>query len=237
MFSAFRARAVLPVDEELLEELDVTTHFTREEILRLHRRFGALDASAHGTITGEQLFEMPELAHNQMRARLEEIWSDKTGGDITFRDFVTLLAPFARGCPRDQKFRFAFAVYDADGDGKLGEDDLRGLISSMLGGAPVASATAADAVTPMPATRASGASSGAGSRSAFGRPQGQAQGRLSTHSSARGDARALPVELVDKVLEGLFEEVDFDDDRTLSFEEWVKVVANTDIEAKLSLQL
>mmetsp|Transcript_23064 Transcript_23064/g.59251 ORF Transcript_23064/g.59251 Transcript_23064/m.59251 type:complete len:232 (+) Transcript_23064:90-785(+) len=231
MLTALTARAVVPVDAELLEELDVTTHFTRDEIMKLHRRFSGLDSGARGAITGSQLFEIPELAHNQMRARLEEMWSSKMAGDITFHDFVTLLAPFARACPRDQKFRFAFAVYDSDGDGKLGEDDLRALIYSLLGVPRAGPEAERDATTtPWPAGRASGTSFG--SRGASTTP-----GRLSTYTSSRADVRGLDSELVDKVLEGLFSEVDFDDDRTLSFEEWVKIVANTDIEAKLSLQL
>ena len=58
--------------------------------------------------------------------------SSGTGGDLEFQDFVRVLAPFAPKAPGDTKMRFAFQVYDFDGDGKLGRGDLTELMRVLL---------------------------------------------------------------------------------------------------------
>jgi len=52
--------------------------------------------------------------------------------DLTFEDFVYVLSPFAVGASADDKLRLAFAVYDFDGDGKLGDSDLQQLLRHLL---------------------------------------------------------------------------------------------------------
>ena len=52
--------------------------------------------------------------------------------DLSFKDFVAVLSPFAANATLDDKLRLAFAVYDFDGDGKLGEEDLMELLRQLL---------------------------------------------------------------------------------------------------------
>lgn len=212
------------IDEELLEELSVTTDFTREEIRRLHRRFIALDAAGAGVLTAAQVFEIPELAHNQMRARLEEVWSAELATDLDLRAFVRLLSPFALGCPREHKFRFAFKMHDADGDGKIGEEDVRGLIRSLLGTNAYAAAD----------VEAGGGGAHRPRRTATVAPAARAGATRRFASLAPAYATELDAELIDKVVENVYLEVDTDDDGMLSFEEWFKVVASTDIVSRLT---
>ena len=58
---------------------------------------------------------------------------DGSGGtDLSFRDFVNVLSPFAPGASGEEKVRLAFAVYDFDEDGVLGESDLTELMRTLL---------------------------------------------------------------------------------------------------------
>lgn len=217
MFSSLKVvAAAVAIDEELLEELAVTTYFTKDEIKRLHRRFATFDVTNQDRITAEQMFQIPELEFNQMRSRLEAIWAAELASDITFRNFVRMLSPFALNCPREHKFRFAFRVHDADGDGKIGEDDLRALIHALLGATELRRTANMEAglVEVLPA-------------SAFNTATVTPESALPQTSA--GD------NLIEAIIDQLYDEVDFDDDRTISFEEWVKVVANTDIVSKLTL--
>lgn len=211
----------LPLDDEVLDDLAVTTYFTREEIGKLYRRFLLLTEEDDQKLTPQQFFAMPELAHNQLRARLEVFWADDLSGGVSFSRFVRTLAPFAPGCPRDQKFRFAFRVQDADEDGMIGESDLRGILASLIGIA-----------RPSEADNEAGDARRGGGQSATVAPQDVV---LSRHQRAmESDANQ---ELIDTIVASVYEEVDFNDDRTISFEEWVRVIANTDIVSKLTINL
>lgn len=217
------AAGLPPIDEELLEELSVTTYFTRDEIRRLYTWFLQLGAtSSTGTITAEQLFRMPELAFNQMRSRLEEVWAEELAGRIDLRTMVRLLSPLARGCPRDVKIRFAFKIHDADGDGSIGEEDLRRLVRTLLG---VDDVDGADDKPDVEAGNSSAHGSGTSARVAPAPTEG-ADERTPAEETAL---------LVEKVVSTLLDELDSDTDRNLSFEEWVKVVANMDVVSKLTL--
>jgi Ca2+-binding EF-hand superfamily protein len=218
------------VDGELLEELAVTTFFTRDEIRHLQRRFQALDVANRHALSTAELFQLPVLEHNQMRARLEALWAVELKSDIGFGDFVRLLSPFALGCPREAKFRFAFKVHDADGDGKIGESDLRGLIRSLLG---ISAEGRGGAETDLEAGSAAAPVRAPASRAFASRAASVAPARPSRWVS-RIDARELDEQLIEKIMDNIYDEVDFDDDRTISFEEWVKVIANTDIVSKLT---
>jgi serine/threonine-protein phosphatase 2B regulatory subunit len=210
------------LDDEVLDDLAVTTYYTREEIAKLFRRFLLLTEDDDQKLTPQQFFAMPELAYNQMRSRLEVFWADDMSDGISFSRFVRLLAPFASGCPRDQKFRFAFRVQDADEDGQIGESDLRGIIASLLGTSRPRAPEGETADGRLHGDR----------QSATVAPQDVV---ISRHQVAlESDANQ---ELIDKIVASVYEEVDFNDDRTISFEEWVRVVANTDIVSKLTFNL
>lgn len=210
------------LDDEVLDDLAVTTYFTREEIGKLFRRFLLLTEEDDQKLTPKQFFAMPELAYNQMRARLEVFWADDMNGGISFSRFVRLLAPFAPGCPRDQKFRFAFRVQDADEDGQIGESDLRGIIASLIG-------------ISRPRDQGQEASGDKQSRSRQGATVAPQEVVITRNQAAlENDANQ---ELIDTVLANIYEEVDFNDNHTISFEEWVRVIANTDIVSKLTINL
>ncbi|KAJ1626963.1 hypothetical protein T492DRAFT_1028720 [Pavlovales sp. CCMP2436] len=230
---AFVRSTAPPIEEELLEALTVTTYFTHDEICRLHLRFAALDTSNSGRLTKDQLFKLPELEFNQMRARLEAIWATELALGVDFGEFVRLLSPFALGCPREQKFRFAFKVHDADGDGKIGEDDVRGMVSALLGrGAGGGRAPSLEEGPPGGLARQGRAV--LVTRAATVAPAQVGPGRRWSTGQVGGGGADLAEELFQKIMDSLCDEVDTDDDRAISFEEWTKVIANTDIVSKLS---
>lgn len=212
------------LSDELLEELTVTTSFTKGEIRRLHRRFVSLDAAGTGVISLASMFTLPELEFNQFKPRLKAMWQeDLKDSELSFGRFVRLLAPLAASCPREMKMRFAFRLYDFDEDGMIGVDDLRATIHMLILRELVPTGTfdTVDVRRPSrPLVRTSSA-----------RPS-----RIMSRRGSGGDAaRMLPSEMVDKVVDQVLMETDFDDDRAISFDEWQKVVSNSDIESKLTL--
>ena len=59
---------------------------------------------------------------------------DKDGNNkIDFQEFLSALNTLSFGQDRDVKLRFAFDVYDMDGDGKISNSDLFASVKMMVG--------------------------------------------------------------------------------------------------------
>ena len=146
MKKAYAATAASPeLDDETIDAISVVSAYEPTEIRALHAAFLKLDADAKGTIDEAQLLELPHFKHNPLgrrvvlatrpadRAKLAP--ADATGAAdaarISFRDFVLRLSVFAPATAYAAKLRLAFQVFDADGDKRLGRDDLQMLVRSL----------------------------------------------------------------------------------------------------------
>ena len=88
---------------EELEELELMSGFTKDEVIKLYRRFRTLDRTGDGTISEEELLRVPELAMNPMVERIVGYFgfgpqamrlSGKSATRINFTDFVKELSWF-----------------------------------------------------------------------------------------------------------------------------------------------
>lgn len=109
---------------------------------RPYRRFQRLDKDSDGKITTEDFLAVPELYTNPLVDRIIAIFDKQGTSEINFTDFVSTLSIFrppqlytkpnqlkedadnelAR--LRDAKLKFAFQIYDVDGDGFITYKDL-----------------------------------------------------------------------------------------------------------------
>ncbi|VDN29134.1 unnamed protein product [Gongylonema pulchrum] len=120
--------------------------FTRDQIdeyqaniLRLYKRFYALNplkvpTNMQGnrpaiiTLCFEEIEKMPELRENPFRRRICQVFSDDGAGNLTFDDFLDMFSVFSEMAPLQLKLKYAFRIYDFDGDDQLGHDDLSKMI-------------------------------------------------------------------------------------------------------------
>ncbi|KAI6192731.1 Calcium and integrin-binding family member 2 [Aphelenchoides besseyi] len=111
------------------------TFFTKKDILRLYKRFYALNPSKVGTnmqdsrtsiikLTFEEVEKMPELKENPFRRRICDVFSEDGYGNLTFDDFLDMFSVFSETAPLHLKLKYAFKIYDYDNDDQLGHDDL-----------------------------------------------------------------------------------------------------------------
>ena len=82
----------------------------------------------------DELMQLAYLQHNALAERVMALAPVRVSPDgrYTFRDFVMVLSAFAPKASYMVKLRYAFNVYDFDGDGKLGRDDLMQLLGSQV---------------------------------------------------------------------------------------------------------
>ncbi|XP_045603945.1 calcium and integrin-binding family member 2 [Procambarus clarkii] len=122
--------------EEQLEEYQACTFLTRKNILRAERIFRQLgggklpevvdrQCAARFTVPYTALDALTELKENPFRRRVCEVFSGERSASLTFDEFLEMFSVFSEAAPRDIKATYAFKVYDFDGDGFLGEEDLQ----------------------------------------------------------------------------------------------------------------
>merc|ERR1712133_39400 len=141
-----------------IDEITSETGFTKQQIERLYARFSSLDKQSHGFLTREDFLRIPELAINPLGDRIvhaffrdssnkDEEEGGKFGGAsekeiVNFPDFVRVLAHFRpikksaeknKMNSRVEKLRFAFRMYDLDGDDKISKEELLAVLTMMVG--------------------------------------------------------------------------------------------------------
>ncbi|KAH7666430.1 calcium and integrin binding family member 2 [Aphelenchoides avenae] len=124
---------------EQLDEYQDCTFFTKKDIMRLYKRFYALNpakvpSNMQGnrasivTLTLQEIEKIPELKENPFRKRICEVFSEDGNGNLTFDDFLDMFSVFSEMAPLQLKLKYAFRIYDFDGDDYLGHDDLSRMI-------------------------------------------------------------------------------------------------------------
>ncbi|KAH7645818.1 calcium-binding protein p22-like protein [Dermatophagoides farinae] len=114
------------------------------QIERLYSRFTSLDKGDNGTLGREDFLRIPELAINPLGDRIVQAFFSETDSfddRINFRQFMRILARFRpikknreiKLNSREDKLRFAFKMYDLDGDEKISRDELLAVLHMMVG--------------------------------------------------------------------------------------------------------
>ncbi len=113
---------------EEIEEICECTKLSQTEVKNLYLRFLRLDKSRTGKLNVDSLMMIPELAMNPLAPRLTAIFAESN-----FRQFAELIAVFSHRAEPQTKRDFLFRVYDIDGDGVIGRDDLTQVMQLLLG--------------------------------------------------------------------------------------------------------
>ena len=135
-------RGSYQTDNADIHRLQAATGFTVRQLEKLYSRFKYLDQSKTGNITREDFLRIHELAINPLADRIVEVFfRSHTDVSVDFRQFVMVLAKFQpyqetenrKINSREQKLRFAFKMYDRDGDGEITRSDLMVILRKMVG--------------------------------------------------------------------------------------------------------
>jgi len=156
------SRSSLSLTPDDIAEISQETGFTSSQIERLWSRFTSLDKQQKGFLTREDFLRIPELAINPLGDRIvhaffrdsakkndssdsfanDESSADGIGERVNFPDFVRVLAHFRplkknveknKLNGREEKLRFAFRMYDLDGDDRISKEELLAVLTMMVG--------------------------------------------------------------------------------------------------------
>ncbi|KAK6587704.1 hypothetical protein RS030_81260 [Cryptosporidium xiaoi] len=117
------------------ERLDLiqAANFTRRDLIQIYSRFKALDTNHNGELDPHELFEMPEIADNPLVKRVISVFDTNKDGKVSFVEFIIGLARLAVGTDPEEKMKFAFDIYDVNGDGWISNGELFKVMKMMVG--------------------------------------------------------------------------------------------------------
>lgn len=144
------SRASTNLQQDDIDEIQKETGFSTNQIIRLYSRFTSLDKNGNGHLVKEDFMCIPELAINPLASRIINLFCSQSSEDnpdqttsetVNFRQFVNTLARFrpvkTKGNnelnSRLQKLKFAFNMYDLDGDEKISRSELLAVLHMMVG--------------------------------------------------------------------------------------------------------
>nr|XP_019584820.1 PREDICTED: calcineurin subunit B type 2 [Rhinolophus sinicus] len=109
------------------------SHFNREEIRRLGKRFKKLDLDSSGALSVDEFLSLPGLQHNPLVQRVIQVFDRDGNGEVDFEEFVVGTSQFSVKGNQEEKLRFAFNIYDMDKDGYISNGELFQVLKMMVG--------------------------------------------------------------------------------------------------------
>ena len=123
---------------------------SEKELQKLYKNFSKIDKDKSGTLEPEEFFDIPgkfwtsiiqywsrstctELANNPLVKRVIAVLDKNKDGNISFLEFVQGLNSLSAGASQEEKLRFAFAIYDINGDGFISNGELFMVLKMMVG--------------------------------------------------------------------------------------------------------
>lgn len=138
------SQALLGPDE--MEAICRSSSFEPAQVEKIYQRFRAL-SGGRLTVTRTDMLRIPALATNPLADRILHVLdlpkprrdpkaaagaaADAAEKRLTFREFLKATSVFGPQASRGDKMEFAFRVYDLDGDGYVGVQDIRSTLRTM----------------------------------------------------------------------------------------------------------
>lgn len=99
--------------------------FSKEEMKILYQNFTDLDQDKSGLLEPEEFFDVEEIKENPIVKRVISVFDRNDDGKISFYEFILGLSALTDySYNKLEKLKFAFQVYDTDGDGFISNGDL-----------------------------------------------------------------------------------------------------------------
>jgi len=121
------------LDRETIDHAIKASNFSEQELKKLYRRFKLLDKDGSGTLTTEEFLSIPDLALNPLLERILQIFDKNKDDEIQFEEFISVLSTLSDKGTKEDKLKFAFQVYDIDGDGYISNGELFRVLKMMVG--------------------------------------------------------------------------------------------------------
>merc|ERR1712178_593091 len=111
----------------------VSQNFTQDEVRRLNMRFQKLGKDGSGSLSVNELMQLPNVNNNPLMHRIIEILDTGGDGEINFDEFIHGLSQLSVKGDKQSKLKFSFQIYDMDKDGYISNSELYQVLRMMVG--------------------------------------------------------------------------------------------------------
>lgn len=118
---------------EDIDELESISYFSAKEIKSLFHRFQKLDRNGSGVLTSNDFQFIPELSMNPLCHRIIAVLDEAGNEQVNFKMFVKAMSIFTGKAKEEEKVKFAFKIFDVDGDNVISNEDLFHVLKLMCG--------------------------------------------------------------------------------------------------------
>ncbi len=121
-----------------LERYEINSFFTKAEINKVYKKFMLLTTTKLGQnpltkkLSAEEFKSIPELQLNPFKDRIAKIFADENGM-VGFDEFLDFFSVFSEEATREVKAYYAFKIYDFNDDGHITEDDIKKMLTLIVG--------------------------------------------------------------------------------------------------------
>jgi len=118
--------------KEELEQLQQHTHFEQSELKGMYKQFKK--ETTQGVINKtvfKELMKQMGVLDSFLQDLIFNAFDANHDGNINFQEFVTSLSVMTRGDP-SEKLEFAFQMYDLDGNGFIGKEELTQIMEAFF---------------------------------------------------------------------------------------------------------
>lgn len=109
--------------QSALDEFAKQNHLDPDSIKKAYSRFQQSDKSGEGLIEYSEFCEILQIEPGPLADRLFKLFDKDTSGKIDVKEFMVGLSNFT-GASKDEKLRFAFAIYDEENKNSINKEQL-----------------------------------------------------------------------------------------------------------------
>lgn len=106
-----------------LEEFARDNNLKPESIKKAYKRFQATDKDKSGMVDYTEFCEVLQVDPSPQGEKVFQLFDYDKAGQLDIREFLVALSNFS-GASKDDKLKFAFMIFDEDGNGMLTKDEL-----------------------------------------------------------------------------------------------------------------
>lgn len=129
------SNGIPPLTNEEIANYEKTTHFNRDEILKLHDRFKYIAQSQirDGVVDIGEFQSALGLESRGFAQHLFKAFDKDNSFTLEFTEFICSLSAMCPKAPLDEKGRFIFQIYDKNGNGDISKEEFHEILNFSLG--------------------------------------------------------------------------------------------------------
>lgn len=112
-----------------LQEFNDDNKFKPESIKKIYKRYQSFDKNPNGLVNYNEFCDIFQVEASPIIEKLFSMFDKEKSGEIDIKEFLISLSNFT-GASKDERLRFAFLVFDEEGNGVISKVELMRILKA-----------------------------------------------------------------------------------------------------------